>query len=146
MSMIQVLIVDDDTLLCRMITRILSGEGYCCTSATGAKEAMEMLRTEHYDLLISDVMMPYVSGNELLRNVTKKFPELPVIMMSGKDNDETFARCLTNQSFGYLKKPFSNNQLIVNVKNVLLIGEFRRKNRILNERLQEIQVFAHDHQ
>lgn len=143
MSNMKVLVVDDDIFICKTISRTLSFEGYDCASANNAEQGMEILNSERFDLLISDVLMPGVSGNELLRDVTRNFPELPVIMMSGQDNKETFARCLTNKGYGYLKKPFSDNQLIISVKNVLLIGKLTRENKILKKRLKDISLLSH---
>jgi putative two-component system response regulator len=141
-SVVKILIVDDDAFLLRTVSRILSIEGYECKCVSNAEEGMELLAAEHFDLLISDVLMPGVSGNELLREVTRKFPDLSVIMMTGKDNKETFARCLTDKGYGYLIKPFSSNQLIINVKNALLVGKLRIENNLLKKRLQDISQLS----
>ena len=129
----KVLIVDDDLSMCQSISRILTIEGYECGSVDGALEAIKELKSGNYDLVISDVLMPGVSGNVLLSEVSEKFSDLAVVMMSAQDNKETFVRCLMQKGYGYLIKPFSENQLLICIKNALLVRDLLLENRKLKK-------------
>ena len=124
----RILIVDDDESYTSAVKRCLSMEGYECFTANQGQEALDLLEENSYELLISDVLMPGVSGVNLLAHVKEKWPFLPVVMMSGLDNREIFVKCLQLGAYGYITKPFSENQLLINVINALERGRMDLEN------------------
>ena len=129
----KILIVDDDESYCKSIKRCLSFEKYYCMTANSGKDALKLIEENEFDLLISDVMMPDISGIKLLLEVKERWPDLAVVMISGMDNRDIFIRCLQAGAYGYLIKPFSENQLLINIINALerqrLVSENKRLKR-----------------
>lgn len=142
-----ILVVDDEILIANLVARWCQREGYDCDYVGSAAEALEALRTSRYELVISDVMMPGVSGLELLDRVKNEFPDVAVIMMTGVDDRETATSALRKGAFGYLIKPLDENDVLINVANalerrrlVLLRRDYeRRLERTVNERTEEIR-------
>jgi putative two-component system response regulator len=115
----RVLIVDDEVAITRLIARLLSAEGYACETAINGEQALQMLQENTFQLLISDIVMPGMSGIDLLMIVKKLFPDLAVIMVTGVDDRDTAIWALEIGAYGYVIKPFSKNEMIIHVVNSL---------------------------
>jgi putative two-component system response regulator len=112
-----ILIVDDEKYICTAISRWLEPEGYNCSIALCAEDAIEQLDNKSFELLISDITMPGKSGIELLDICKSRFPDMAVLMATAIDNREIAVRALEKGSYGYLIKPFEKNEFIINVIN-----------------------------
>ena len=122
--MAEVLLVDDDDVIRDTIYELLSQE-YLCRTADSAEQALAHLEAESFDVVLTDVSMPGLSGLELLSRVAKYYPDTPVILISGL-SDQEHAQALTELgAFDYLLKPF---RLEVVEKSVRRAIEFRRHN------------------
>ena len=122
--MAEVLLVDDDDVIRDTIYELLSQE-YLCRTAESAEQALAYLEAESFDVVLTDVSMPGLSGLELLSRVAKHYPDTPVILISGL-SDQEHAQALTELgAFDYLLKPF---RLEVVEKSVRRAIEFRRHN------------------
>lgn len=115
----RILVVDDEVFICATVCRFLASDGYESLSANRAEEALEILEKEKFDLLLSDIMMPGMTGIELLAEVREKYPDMAVIMATGVDSRETAIRALELGAYGYMIKPFDKNELIISVANGL---------------------------
>lgn len=116
----RVLVVDDEPCITELLSRWLEETGgYRCDVAHGAEEALELLPSRQHDLLISDVMMPGMSGLELLELAKSRRPDLAVLMATGVDDRRTAVRALQLGAYGYLLKPFGEAEVIINVANAL---------------------------
>ncbi len=103
--MATLLIVDDDTLIRDTLHELLSANHECHT-ADRAEQALAYLDMENYDVVLTDINMPELSGYEILRNVQENHPTTPVIVISGIPNDID-AKALTEiGAFAYFSKPF----------------------------------------
>jgi putative two-component system response regulator len=118
-SDINVLIVDDEDYLRRIVARILQEKNYSCVQASGGQEALDILLTKKFELLITDIMMPKMSGIELLSLAKTVQPDIAVIMLTGLDSQETAISALEQGAYGYMIKPFQPNELLINVVNAL---------------------------
>jgi putative two-component system response regulator len=118
-SEIFILIVDDEDYLRRIVARILQEKGYTCIQASSGAEALDLLLTQEFSLLITDIMMPEMSGIELLAVARKVSPDIAVIMLTGVDSQETAIKALEQGAYGYMIKPFQPNELLINVINAL---------------------------
>ena len=107
----RILAVDDEISVCSMLLLWLEGDGYECDIATSANEALQLLAQKNYDLMISDIMMPEVSGIELLGMVKKQFPDLAVVMATAVDDRDTAVKAIELGAYGYMIKPFFLNEL-----------------------------------
>jgi DNA-binding NtrC family response regulator len=104
------LIVDDDAKIRGMLYDLLS-EKYECNTASSADEAFQYLEVEHYDAILTDIAMPGVTGVELLKRVQLRDEDTPVILISGKGNEQDSKSLLALGAFAYLTKPFSLDEI-----------------------------------
>jgi len=112
----KILVVDDYVPTRQMIVDALSDSGYqTITEAGNGREALDFFRNEHYDLVISDVMMPQMGGMELLQNLKEIKPDTTVIMMTAQPEMELTVSALKKGAVDYLKKPFNIEDLVYKV-------------------------------
>ena len=102
--MASLLMVDDDPTFLDVLSELFSGEHQCHTAAT-AEEAVESMSSHDYDVIVTDVSMPGMSGEDLLGFVKAHRPGTPVVFISGSTNEERAERLLTKGAFDYLQKP-----------------------------------------
>src|SRR6266550_6390815 len=114
----RILVVDDEESIRKMFAQCLS-ENYECTTAGSANEALERLAENPYALVISDVMMPGRNGVELLREITARYPETAVIMVSGVDRSQRVRDALSLGAADYLIKPCELDVLLISVERAL---------------------------
>ncbi|MEK6283575.1 MAG: response regulator [Acidobacteriota bacterium] len=103
--MATLLIVDDDTLIRDTLHELLS-DFHECHTADRAEQALAYLDVENYDVVITDVSMPGLSGREILKYVQAKHPATPVIVISGKPDGSDGGSLVEMGAFAYLTKPF----------------------------------------
>ncbi|MBI5251030.1 MAG: response regulator [Desulfomonile tiedjei] len=115
----RILIVDDEQDICDVIAKWLNSRGFVCSTATSGEEAVNLMEKNKFDLLITDIMMPGMSGVDLLAFVKSRFPEVAVIMVTGIDDEETAIMTFDLGAWGYIVKPFEFHDVILNVCNVL---------------------------
>ena len=121
--MASLLIVDDDQTFLDVLSELFSAEHLCHTAAT-AEEAVESLSAHDYDVIVTDVSMPGMSGEDLLGFVKAHRPGTPVVFISGSTNEERAGRLLTKGAFDYLQKPFQLEEI---TRRVARAVEHRRR-------------------
>ena len=116
-----ILIVDDDERIREFVRVNLEMEGYSVREAGSAEEGLTALEHESPDLILLDVMMPQVDGWEMLRRVQERHGvgAIPVVMFSGKVDDETLADAESRGAQAFIGKPFNPQQLIESTKQLL---------------------------
>lgn len=122
LNMSRILVVDDDQTIRDALYELLSGENLCQTAET-AETAFAMLEADPYDVVLTDISMPGLSGLELLGQVRQRFPDIPVIIISGISDQEHAQGLIRLGAFDFLLKPF---QLEAVEKSVKMAIEFRR--------------------
>jgi DNA-binding NtrC family response regulator len=103
--MATLLIVDDDTEVRETLHEFLS-ESHECHTADRAEQALAYLDLEHYDVILTDIAMPQLSGREILKYVQAKHPATPVIVISGATSGGSANELMSLGAFAYLDKPF----------------------------------------
>lgn len=131
---VKILVVDDEVMMRNLILKILESEGYQITMTSSGDEALAMLKENNYDLLLTDVKMPGMSGFELLKQVKKSWPDMVVIVMTGYGDAYTVKEALLLGADEYVSKPFKGHE-------VSLIVE-RAYWRLLSSRRSEIKEEA----
>jgi CheY-like chemotaxis protein len=118
-----VLLAEDDKALRRYLEVVLQRAGYRVESAADGLEAMKVLLNKHIDLVITDAVMPNLSGNELCRFIrgTKRLADLPIVLLSALDPKNAGAE--TDQADAFLAKPVSPEDLLQTLK-ILSIPDF----------------------
>jgi len=93
--------------------------------------AMTILGEEDVDVVLLDIIMPKISGESLLDEITLKYPDIPVIMVTGMDDIQTAVRCMRKGAFDYLTKPVDKDQLAISIKRALNHRLMKRKENLL---------------
>ena len=123
----RVLVVEDDPPLRATYLEVLEGAGYRVASAAHAREALEVLQSEVVDLVVTDLMMPGLRGEELLAQVRATFPEVPVIAVTAFGSIEGAVALTRAGASDYLAKPFRTPALLASVARVLEESRPRRE-------------------
>lgn len=113
-----ILVVDDDEVIRDTLYDLLS-ENYDCQTADSAEQALARLEVESYDVVLTDISMPGLSGLELLGHVRQKYPDTPVIIISGISDQEHARGLIRLGAFEYLLKPFRIEVVEKSVKRAL---------------------------
>ena len=103
--MADILVVDDDDVIRETLCELLS-QDYSCQTADTAEQALAKLAAQPFDVVLTDISMPGLSGMELLRRVLEAYPGTPVIMISGLSDQEQAQSLISEGAFDYLLKPF----------------------------------------
>src|SRR5688572_14278581 len=103
--MAEILVVDDDDIIRDTLCELLS-QDHACQAADTAEEALAKLQSQAFDLVVTDVSMPGLSGLDLLNTVVRQYPGTPVIIVSGLSDQEQAQSLIGQGAFDYLLKPF----------------------------------------
>jgi len=138
---VRILVVDDEPHVREIISRWLDDEGYECNIAADAEEACRLLSTDSFSIMVSDIKMPGKSGIDLLEEVKDQYPDMAVIMVTAVDDREIAIHTLQTGAYGYIVKPFGEDEVIINVANALerrrLVIESRQYESRLEEKVRE---------
>jgi DNA-binding NtrC family response regulator len=134
------LLVDDDPNTLASLSRAFRLAGHDATVCDNAGRAMELLRTERFDLIFSDVVMPGKSGIELLEDLRKAGVATPIILISGQANVEMAVRATKLGALDFLEKPLSTDKLLVTVDNALRLTRLEDENRELRSKLPKHEL------
>ena len=115
----RLLIVEDDRKLAEFVARGLRAESFAVDLAADGRAGLEFINSYHYDLLILDLMLPQISGSELLKRARQAHPALPVLILTARDATEEKVRQFEAGADDYLTKPFDFAELLVRVKALL---------------------------
>jgi len=129
------LLVDDDPNTLASLSRAFRMAGHEASVCDNASRAAELLRTESFDLILSDVVMPGKSGLELLEDLKKAGVKTPIILISGQANIEMAVKATKLGALDFLEKPLSADKLLVTVENALRMSRLEEENRELRYRL-----------
>ncbi|SRR6266498_3918420 len=121
--MSRILVVDDDDAIRDTLYELLSEE-YICQTAETAEKAFARLEADVYDVVLTDISMPGLSGVELLGHIRQKFSETPVIIISGIDDREHAQGLIKLGAFDFVMKPFTLEKVEMSVKRAI---EYRRR-------------------
>ncbi len=105
-----------------------------------SRDVMPLLSSQEIEVMLLDLSMPHLSGEELLSLVTRDFPEIPVIIITGSNDVETAVACMKSGAFDYMVKPVEKSRLISGVKRAIEIRELQRENRLLRSHVLSGQL------
>jgi DNA-binding response OmpR family regulator len=107
----KIIVVDDEIGICRNVEKILTKANYTVTHAVSAKEALEMMKKDSYELLISDMIMPEINGLELLKTAKEQWPLTKAVMMTAYASTDTAVKAIRLGALDYIPKPFTPKEL-----------------------------------
>jgi two-component system, NtrC family, nitrogen regulation response regulator NtrX len=134
------LVVDDDPNTLASLSRAFRLAGYEATVCDSAVRALELAKSERFDLIMSDVMMPGRDGISLLEDLKNAGVTTPVVMVSGQASIEMAVRATRLGAVDFLEKPLSTEKLMVTVENVLKLSRLEQENRELRTRLGRHEI------
>ncbi len=134
------LIVDDEANTLATLSRAFRLAGHEATVCDNAARAVELARTEHFDIIFSDVVMPGRDGLSLLEDLRSQGVNTPVVMMSGQAHIEMAVRATKLGALDFLEKPISTDKLLLTVENALKLQRLESENRQLRQRLGKHEI------
>ncbi|AOZ99948.1 sigma-54-dependent transcriptional regulator [Flavobacterium commune] len=137
--MSKILIIEDEAAIRRVLTKILSEENdaYQVEEAEDGVSGYEKIKNNDYDLVLCDIKMPKMDGVELLEEVKKIKPEIPMVMISGHGDMETAIQAMRLGAFDYISKPPDLNRLLNTVRNALDRKQLVVENKILKKKVSK---------
>jgi len=133
-----VLIVDDEKNIREGLGTALEMDGYDVRLAADGKEAMSIINSTEMDLVITDLKMPGVSGEELLKYISSSYPTVPVIILTGHGTIESAVKAMRDGAYDFLTKPVNLDRLSLLVKRALANRELSLQHRALQDELETL--------
>ena len=131
-----VLIVDDEPSIRISLRTILSGLGFAVVEAARGEEAVSLVRTAHFDIVLLDINMPGLGGIEVCRAMRKNAPLLPIVMLTVQGSEDRKVEALDAGADDYITKPFQLRELIARIRAAV------RRNRLADE--ENLQILIGD--
>jgi len=132
-----VLLVDDEAPWLRTLSMTLEGQGGITRLLTcqDAREVPRLLAGDDVGLVLLDMTMPHVSGDQLLSRLREEYPDITVIVVSGLNQVETAVNCMRLGAFDYVVKGVDNDRLLDTVRRAIRVQELERENRAMRQQL-----------
>ena len=137
-----ILVVDDERNILRVVATTLKTEQYDVATAQSAEEAAEKFSQGGFDLVITDLKLPGMSGLDLLEQVRAERPDVPVLMITAFGTIETAVDAMKRGAFNYLTKPVNPDELLTVVREALEKYALKRENRSLRTELKQTYAFG----
>ena len=134
------LVIDDDANTLASLARAFRLAGYEATVCDNASRALELICTQRFDLILSDVVMPDKDGLSLLEDLRALAVRVPVVMISGQATVEMAVRATKLGAVDFLEKPLSTEKLLLTVENALRLARLEEENRELRHRLGRHEI------
>ncbi|MGD8472205.1 MAG: sigma-54 dependent transcriptional regulator, partial [Desulfobacteraceae bacterium] len=112
-----------------------------------SRDVMPLLSSREIEVMLLDLRMPHISGEELLPMITADYPEIPVVVVTGSNDIDTAVRCMQHGAFDYILKPVEKSRLIGGVKRAIELRELQRENQmlkahVLSDKLEKPEAFS----
>ncbi|MDA3971963.1 MAG: sigma-54 dependent transcriptional regulator [Desulfobulbaceae bacterium] len=150
MSDVKILIVDDEPVALKNLGHVLTKEGYQVTSAKSGKQALAYLEKQEFALVLTDLQMPQVDGNQVLQRVKGTYPKTEVIMITGFSTIDSAVESLKAGAYHYIAKPFKLDQVRKVVREAIqkyqLVTEIEQLRRQVNRTEAQPQLITHNRQ
>lgn len=129
--MFTILIVEDNSDMRELFSTVLSDAGYRCLTATDGQDALAVMDKEYVDLIVADIMMPHMDGYELTRVLRQSSQNLPVLMVTAKDQFDDMQRGFRSGADDYMVKPINVRELVLRVEALLRRARISSEKRIV---------------
>jgi len=138
----RVLIVDDDLDALEMMQDLFETKGYISITARHGLEALEIIKNQEPDIILSDIRMPEMDGMQLLRILTKDYPHIPVIMITAHGTIKTAVEAMKVGAKDYILKPLSLDEILAKVERITQLSNLIKENEYLLTKLQQTYDFT----
>jgi two-component system response regulator PilR (NtrC family) len=133
----KILVVDDEQSMTQFLSIVLRKEGFLVTAVNNGKEALEKVKAEGFDVVITDIKMPGMDGIQLLHQIKKHDPSLPVVIMTAYASQQSAIEAVNHGAFQYLIKNAKNDEIKLVVRNALEMRKVRSENLFLKRELKK---------
>jgi DNA-binding NtrC family response regulator len=133
---VKILVVDDEDYIRELVRHALEGAGFEVDEASDGKTALTMLRQYPYNVIITDLRLPGLTGEAILEEALCLFPETVVIIMTGFGNIQSTVEAMRRGAYDYIPKPFQLEEMVVRVEKGLEEQQIKSENRMLRGELQ----------
>ncbi len=133
----RILVVDDEPSIREFLDIMLKKEGYDVTVAEDGQKAFDLFQKKSFDLVISDLQMPKMTGIELLKKAKDQDPTLLFLMITAFGTTETAVEAMKLGAYDYILKPFKIDEVRINIKNTLSRNFLREENKMLKKELKK---------
>lgn len=137
----RILVVDDEESIREFLEIMLRKEGYEVTCAEDGQKGLEIIKKKSFDLVISDLQMPNMTGIELLKHVHDNYPDLLFMMITAFGTTETAVEAMKLGAYDYITKPFKIDEVRINIANALRSRNLEVENRVLKKELSKEYSF-----
>ncbi len=121
----KILVVDDESTVCDSVTKILSRKGFTVDNSSNADEALEKMKGNNFDIVITDIMMPKTNGLELLELIKKHYPEIDVLIITGYASIESAVKATKLGALDYIPKPFTPDELVSRIQKAVELRKLK---------------------
>ena len=135
--MAKVLVVDDEDSIRSLLERILSRAGHIVLSSANGQEALNQLPQQNVDIILLDIKMPGISGMEVLQQLSARWPEICVIMLTAMTDLEIAVEAMKQGAYDYITKPFNHDDLIFKIQRALEKHNLKLENERHQAELQQ---------
>jgi len=136
------LIIDDDASMTLLLATMARGCGVDVDTAPNGEDALEMLNDKVYDLVLSDIRMPGMSGIEVLAKIRERQPGLPVILLTAHGSVKAAVQAMRDGAFDYILKPVDEGELQIIIERALEYSRLRNENAYLRAEMTDDSLFA----
>jgi two-component system response regulator PilR (NtrC family) len=137
----RILVVDDEESIREFLDIMLRKEGYDVTCVEDGQKAIDILKKKSFDLVISDLQMPNVTGIELLKHCRENYADLLFMMITAFGTAESAVEAMKMGAYDYITKPFKIDEVRINIANALRSRNLEVENRVLRKELQKEYSF-----
>jgi two-component system response regulator PilR (NtrC family) len=137
----RILVVDDEDSIREFLDIMLRKEGYEVTCVEDGQKAIDILKKKTFDMVISDMQMPHVTGLELLKHVRENYPDLLFMIITAFGTTETAVEAMKSGAYDYITKPFKIDEVRINLANALTSKNLEIENRGLKKELKKEYSF-----
>lgn len=137
----RILVVDDEESIREFLEIMLRKEGYEVTCAEDGQKAIDVLKKKAFDMVVSDLQMPNLTGLELLKQVRDQHPDMLFMMITAFGTTETAVEAMKLGAYDYLTKPFKIDEVRINIANALRSKNLEVENRTLKKELKQEYSF-----
>ena len=134
---IKILVIDDEKAIREGCHRVLTGKGYGVVTAENGQIALDILDKEPSDIILLDLKMPVMSGEEVLEVTRTKYPDIPVIIITGHGTVDTAVECMKKGAYDFITKPFQIDQFLLTINRAADKRTLQQKAVLYEEERQQ---------
>jgi len=115
----RILVIEDNPMVIKSLEFKLKKDGFEVITSVDGRDALDKLKTEQFDLILTDLMLPFISGTQIIEHAKEHLPNVPIIVLSTSNQEAIITNAFSMGVTDFMTKPFSPNELSLRVKRTL---------------------------